>query len=93
VPGQISDLVASQGLFPGEIDLSWSAPADGGNQIQSYSVCRGTAPGAESQCFSAPSPGYADTTATTDVQYWYTVVATNAVGSSVPSNEASATAP
>jgi hypothetical protein len=93
-PGQITDLVASQGLFPGEIDLSWSAPADGGSQIQSYTLCRGLASGAETPpCVSVAATGYVDSTATSGMQYWYTVVAVNAVGTGPVSNEAHAIAP
>ena len=90
VPGMITDLAANPAT--GEIDLTWSAPADGGSQILSYTVCRGPAAGAENDCsISVTSPGYADVEPS-GTHYWYTVTAVNAVGPGPTSNEVDATA-
>lgn len=79
----------------GVLTLSWSAPAsDGGSSITGYNVYRGMAPGAESTTPIATGvtlTGYTDSGVVNGTTYYYKVTATNAVGPSAMSNEASAT--
>ncbi len=90
VPGAPTSLTA---LVSGTyIQLTWTAPADnGGSFITHYSVYRGTSPGAES---ATPlgitgSTYYDDTTVILGAHYYYVVKASNSVGSSLSTNEAS----
>ena len=78
-----------------QVALSWSAPSsNGGSALTSYTVYRSTTTGVLGSALS-PGPGlstsYTDTTATNGTNYYYVVKASNAVGESLPSNEASAT--
>ncbi|WP_460629671.1 fibronectin type III domain-containing protein, partial [Intrasporangium mesophilum] len=86
-------LVASAG--DGSVALSWQMPtSDGGSGITGYNVYRGTSAGAEGATPVASNvsvASYTDTSVTNGTAYFYTVAAVNAVGTSVPSNEASAT--
>lgn len=78
------------------VALSWTAPAsDGGSPITGYDVYEGSTSGGES---SKPVNAELVTTTSYDVTgltngtpYFFTVTAVNEVGSSVASNEASAT--
>ncbi|MEP7036118.1 MAG: fibronectin type III domain-containing protein [Actinomycetota bacterium] len=80
------------------VHLSWSASSsDGGSPLTKYKIYRSTTPGGEAlskpplAALSRTSFGYDDTAVTNGTRYYYVIVATNAVGSSAPSNEASAT--
>ena len=75
-----------------QIDLAWNAPSnDGGSQITSYRVFKGTSPNSESYFALSASTGYTDTQVTNGQTYYYQVTAVNIVGESNRSNEASAT--
>jgi hypothetical protein len=70
--------------------LTWNAPDNGGSDITAYQVWRGTAAGGETQIatVSGDKNTFADATALSSVSdYYYKVVAVNAVGSSPASNE------
>jgi fibronectin type 3 domain-containing protein len=74
---------------PRGIALSWSASAG----ATGYQIYRGTASGGETFLVSVgATTSYKDTTAASGVTYYYTIVATNAVGASPPSLEVSAIA-
>ncbi len=75
--------------------LAWSASANDGGGSVTYEVYEGTTPGGETStpiCTTATAP-FTCTAAnlTTGTTYYFIVVATNAAGSSGPSNEVSAT--
>ncbi|HEX3948006.1 MAG TPA: fibronectin type III domain-containing protein, partial [Acidimicrobiales bacterium] len=78
----------------GRVQLSWQPPATTGGYPITYDVYQGTTPGGES-----PAPVQAAvvgmsavvTTLTNGTTYYFTVTAVNSVGTSEPSNEASAT--
>lgn len=89
-------LVASPG--DNQVRLSWSAPSsDRGSALKKYKVYRATTPGGERLAgtplatLSNSTLTFTDTTATNGSTYYYVVVATNGVGASDPSAEASAT--
>jgi titin len=74
---------------PRGIALSWSASAG----ATGYQIYRGTASGGETFLVSVgATTSYKDTTAASGVTYYYTIVATNAVGARPPSLEVSAIA-
>jgi PKD repeat protein len=96
VPGAPTGLTASPGNA--QISLSWTAPAsNGGVNITSYRVYRGTASGGETLLTSGGCSGLgavlscADTGLTNGQIYFYKVSAVNAIGEGPQSNEASAT--
>jgi hypothetical protein len=79
------------------VELNWSDPLnDGGSAITGYNVYAGTSSGGESATplNSSPFlPGTTDYPATglqDGTTYYFTVVAINSIGTSLPSNEASA---
>ena len=79
----------------GGIKLSWTTPANGGSPITGYSVYRGTSAngeGATAIASGLPTTSYTDTTVAVGTLYYYKVTATNAVGESPRSNEASTSA-
>jgi hypothetical protein len=91
-PSAPQNLVATRPKAGG-IRLAWTAPlTDGGSAINGYLVYRGLAPGAEALYATLGNVTvYRDLAATNHrVRYYYVVYAVNAVGSSPPSNEASA---
>ncbi len=92
-PSAPQNLVAKAGNA--SVGLTWQAPAsNGGAAITGYSVYRGTSVGGEdysTAIWTTTGTAYTDATAANGTTYYYTVKATNSVGPSLPSNEASAT--
>jgi predicted phage tail protein len=92
-PSAPTGLEASTTEASGTVILDWSAPEnDGGGAITSYEVYVGTSPGGE----STTTPACTDTTPLlgcdafgliNGTKYYFIVEATNAAGSSGPSNE------
>ncbi len=80
--------------FAYAIDLSWTAPS---GTVSGYNIYRGTTAGGESTTpiNATPVTGttFQDTTVIPSNTYFYVVEAVNTAGSSVTSNEASATTP
>jgi fibronectin type 3 domain-containing protein len=73
----------------GSVGLTWNASAS----ATSYSIYRGTAPGAEgtTPVGTATSTSFTDTGLTNGTAYYYKVTASNSAGTSPSSNEATAT--
>ena len=71
------------------ISLTWKASTG----ATSYSIYRGTAPGAEGATAvgTSTSANFTDTGLTNGTTYYYTITASNSLGTSGKSNEASAT--
>ena len=84
-------LNASVDTAKGATVLNWNAPDDGGSPITGYQVYRGVTPGAATPYATSDGTSFTDTGVTAGSTYYYRVVATNAAGSSAPSNEVSAT--
>jgi hypothetical protein len=87
VPPAPAGLAATAGN--GSVGLTWAASAG----ATSYSVYRGTAPGAEGSTpvGTTTSTSFTDTGLTNGTAYYYKVTASNSVGASPSSNEATAT--
>lgn len=78
----------------GEVSVSWSAPNDGGSPVVSYTVTpyvSGTAQASEE--FSSTATTELLTGLANGTTYTFTIVATNAVGSSPPSPASNAVTP
>ncbi|MBV9381924.1 MAG: fibronectin type III domain-containing protein [Streptosporangiaceae bacterium] len=82
----------------GQVALSWTPPAsNGGVNITSYRVYRGTSSGTETLLTSGGCSGLGAVTSCTDTgltggqAYFYKVTAVNAIGEGARSNEATAT--
>src|SRR5437773_1915476 len=77
----------------GQVSLTWDPPDDdGGSPLLAYLVYRGDSPGGESLLAGVGLvTSWIDITVTNGHTYYYEVVATNLIGNSDPSNEASAT--
>ena len=95
-PGAPTGLTATAGT--GQVSLSWTPPAsNGGVNITSYRVYRGTSSGTETLLTSGGCSGLGAVTSCTDTGltsgqvYFYKVTAVNAIGEGAQSNEASAT--
>jgi fibronectin type 3 domain-containing protein len=90
-PNAPSNLTAAGAPAGAEVDLNWTASI--GSPTISYSIYRGTSPGGESTTALATttSTSYADKTAVNGTKYYYIVKASNSLGTSPASNEASAT--
>jgi hypothetical protein len=75
----------------GQVQLSWTAPANGGSPITGYCIYRGLAPGTETlvQTISTGTT-YVDAGLSGGTTYWYRVAAVNAAGVGALSNEVSA---
>jgi PKD repeat protein len=96
VPGAPAGLTASGGN--GQVSLSWTPPAsNGGVNITSYRVYRGTSSGTETLLTGGGCSGLGAVTSCTDTglsngkAYYYKVSAVNAIGEGAQSNEATAT--
>ena len=79
-----------------QINLSWNAPADnGGSSITGYEIERSTDSGSTWSTIvpntASQSTSYSDTGLSPNTSYSYRVSAINSVGTSAPSNVASAT--
>ena len=99
-PGQVTGLTAtdvgtSRSYNSGRIDLSWTAPSDGGSAITGYFIERSlngvTYSTLVANTFTT-STTYTDTGLTSAQTYYYRVSAINAVGTGTASSAASATA-
>ncbi len=95
-PGPPTGLTGRPGN--GQVSLSWTAPAsNGGVQISSYRVYRGTTSGGETLVTSGGCSGLGAVTSCTDTgltngqTYYYKVSAVNAIGEGTKSTEATAT--
>jgi PKD repeat protein len=95
-PGAPTGLTAAPGN--GQVSLSWQAPAsNGGVNITSYKVYRGTSSGNETLLTTGGCSGLGavlsctDTGLTNGQTYYYKVTAVNSIGEGAQSNEASAT--
>jgi hypothetical protein len=87
VPGAPFNLAATAGdQF---VSLSWTAPFNnGGSNIASYNIYRGTVSGGEILLKSGVTgTTYSDTGLTDGTTYYYEVTAVNGVGEGSPSNE------
>jgi titin len=74
-----------------QVTLSWTEPSDGGSPVTSYTIYRGTTPGADAKLVSLDGPtSYVDSGLSGGSTYYYRVVAHNAVGDSPSSNQVSA---
>ena len=82
-------LVSAAAQSGGPVQLSWDVPDDGGSQLTSYVINRGTSSGSESTLATVPASGtrYLDTSAKPGTTYYYTVAAVNSIGESAPGNE------
>ena len=89
-PGRPRQLNAVGGRF--NVTLDWLPPAnDGGAPITNYTIYRGLASGGETLLVTIGNVLiYEDTGLTSGVTYYYTVTATNVMGESPASTEASA---
>ncbi|WP_369394635.1 PKD domain-containing protein [Streptomyces sp. CG1] len=95
-PGAPTGLTAAPAS--GQVTLNWQAPSsNGGVNITSYKVYRGTSSGSETQLTSGGCSNLAavlsctDTGLTNGQAYYYKVTAVNSIGESTQSNETSAT--
>jgi fibronectin type 3 domain-containing protein len=76
----------------GKVALAWTVPADGGAPISGYQISRGLTPGAQTPYASVgTATSFVDTAVTAGTTYFYTVAATNSVGTGAPSAATSAT--
>ena len=99
-PGQVTGLTAtdfgtSRSYNSGRIDLSWTAPSDGGSAITGYFIERSLNGVSYSTLVAntfTTSVTYTDTGLTSAQTYYYRVSAINAIGTGTASSAASATA-
>ena len=95
-PAAITDLSATKDATNGdtEIDLSWTAPNNGGAAITGYTLQRKAGSGNYadvSTSILASATSYSDTGLTPNTQYTYRILAKNSAGSGGWSNTPSAT--
>lgn len=92
-PSAPREIVAEPSLLPGQIEVSWQAPADdGGSPVQSYRLCSGPQPGASDRCLTVAATDVTDQGHTPLQTRYYTVSAINSFGESPPSDQACAMA-
>ena len=95
-PSAPQSLTATRGGKAGSgISLAWAAPAtNGGSPVSGYTVYRRTSSSTAQAISQVPgtTTTYKDLGVTSGTTYIYDVTATNSVGVSPPSNDASATA-
>ena len=81
-PERVTDLTATAGNQ--SATLSWGAPPTNGSTITGYQVCRSTSasmPAGSTVCTTYPGPSLAVVTGlTAGTPYYFTVAATNGVG-------------
>jgi fibronectin type 3 domain-containing protein len=87
-PGQVTDLQAVVGNA--KVDLTWSAPDDGGSAIIEYVILRGIFRDSLTELTRVTSLNPADTDVENGKTYYYQVYAVNAVGSGARSDVISA---
>ncbi|KYK26422.1 MAG: hypothetical protein AYK23_03010 [Candidatus Proteinoplasmatales archaeon SG8-5] len=88
-PDAPSNLVCEGG--EGQVNLTWSAPTNGGLQITSYKIFRGTTSGNLQHLTTVGYElSYADNSVMNGQRYYYAVSAANEIGESELSQEASA---
>jgi titin len=88
VPGAPGDLVAT--AMDGRVNLTWTAPSDGGSTLTGYVVVR-TSGGDTEEFELGTVTAYTDTDVTNGVTYTYKVLAVNGMGRGTPTAEAEAT--
>src|SRR5439155_6202574 len=76
----------------GQVSLSWTDGSNGGCAITAHAVYRSTTSGGETLLTNSGSgTTYTDSAVTAGTTYFYTVAATNSIGTGGQSNEATAT--
>ena len=94
-PSQITNLVARSASSRG-VQLTWTAPFNGGLPIQGYKIYRSRSSSSQSYYVtvtcSTTSCSYTDTNTTRGYRYYYRVAAYNAVGTAPLSNKSYARA-
>ena len=95
VPGAPTGLTATAGSAgSGKVTLAWTAPSsNGGSAITGYTVYYGTTATPSTKLGTTTATSASVTGLTSGTTYFFDVEATNANGSSAPSNVASATPP
>jgi fibronectin type 3 domain-containing protein len=89
-PSRPQGLQANDG--DGYVTLTWSPPTDdGGSQISSYTVYRGTYSYHLTELATTTSTGYTDSSVTNGETYYYEVSATNQVGEGERSSQVTVT--
>ncbi|MFB3738041.1 MAG: fibronectin type III domain-containing protein [Candidatus Velamenicoccus archaeovorus] len=95
VTAPTAPVVTATSPITATIQLSWTAPADGGSAITGYNVYRSNVSGGEGAVpyasVSGSTTSFTDAGLTTGDTWYYTVTAVNAFGESVSSAEVSAT--
>ncbi|HUR67768.1 MAG TPA: fibronectin type III domain-containing protein [Candidatus Thermoplasmatota archaeon] len=89
IPNPPATFTATAGT---SVSLSWTAGSTGGSAITAYQVLRSTSSGAETTLATiGTNTSYTDANVALGTTYYYTIKATNALGTSNPSVERSAT--
>ncbi|HYM92153.1 MAG TPA: DUF4082 domain-containing protein, partial [bacterium] len=93
-PGQVTSVSAT--AAPGSASVTWTAPANGGSPITSYTITPFVGSTAQPATTITGSPPATSTTIsglTNGTTYTFTVTATNAIGTSPPSSPSNAVTP